>query len=101
MTKSIISITLALIFVGFLTAPTIIKLIDNSADISIFYTTSSPEEEKGADKKIDVEVLFNTIHMANLDYNSIKRGNNSDFYFKNYPNPHLNLISPPPELHIL
>jgi hypothetical protein len=101
MPKSIISILLTLIFVGFLTAPTIIKLIDNSADISIFYTTSSPEEEKGADKKIDVEVLFNTIYMANLDFTSIKKGNNSDFYFKNYPNPHLNLISPPPELHIL
>jgi len=101
MPKSIISIILTLIFVGFLTAPTIIKLIDNSADISIFYTTSSPEEEKGADKKIDVEVFFNTIYMANLDYTSNKRGNNLDFYFKIYPKPHLNLISPPPELLIL
>ena len=101
MSKSIISITLTLIFVGFLTAPTIIKLIDNSVDISIFYTTSSPEEEKGAEKKVDSEILFNTILMTNLDNASIKSGINSDFYFKNYPKPHLNLISPPPEIHIL
>ena len=101
MSKSIISITLTIIFVGFLTAPTIIKLIDNSADISIFYTTSSPEEEKGAEKKIDSEILFNIILMGNLDNTSNKKGNNSDFYFKTYPKPHLNLISPPPEIYIL
>lgn len=101
MPKSIISLTLTLIFVGFLTAPTIVKLIDNSADISIFYTSSSPEEEKGGEKKVDSEILFNTIFMAHLDYISIKKGNDSGFYVNNYPKPHLNLISPPPEVHIL
>jgi len=100
MPKSIISITLALIFVGFLTAPSIIKLIDNTADISIFYNNSSPEEEKGGEKKVDSEILFNTVLMVNLGYASFKKGKNSDLSFKNYPKPHLNLISPPPEIHI-
>jgi hypothetical protein len=54
MPKNLVSILLTLIFVGFLTAPTIIKLVDDSVDISIFYTTSSPEEDKGIEKNNNI-----------------------------------------------
>lgn len=101
MPRNIVSITLTLIFVAFLTAPTIIRLIDDTVDISIFYTSTSQEEEKGAEKKIDVEILFNPLLLADLNTSSIKEGNNLQYCFKNYPKPHLNLILPPPELHIL
>lgn len=101
MPKSLVSILLTLIFVGFLTAPTIIKLVDDSVDISIFYTTSSPEEDKGIEKSNNVEVLFTSLLMSDLDFYSKENKDNLGFYFKNYSKPHLNLISPPPDLSIL
>lgn len=101
MPKNIVSILLTFIFVAFLTAPTIISLVDDSVDISIFYTSSSQEEEKGLEKNKEVEILFSDSRMSDLDFSSTESENNLRYFFKNYPKPHLNLISPPPENHIL
>ena len=95
MSKSIGSIFFTLIFVAFLMAPTIIRLIDDSIDISVVYTTS--EEEKGGEKIKDIEVLFFELDHC-LDEEVLSLNNStSHYYFKNYIKPHLNLISPPPE----
>jgi hypothetical protein len=101
MPRNLVSILLTLIFVGFLTAPTIIKLVDDSVDISIFYTTSSPEEDKGIEKNNNIEVFFTSLFMSDLDFSSKENKNNLGFYFKNYSKTLLNLISPPPESIIL
>jgi hypothetical protein len=101
MPRNLVSIILTLIFVAFLTAPTIIRLVDDSVDVSIFYTNSSPEEDKGIEKNNNLEVLFTSLLMSDLDLPSIENDNNLVFCFKNYPKPHLNLISPPPDLYIL
>jgi hypothetical protein len=101
MPKNLVSILLTLIFVGFLTAPTIIKLVDDSVDVSIFYTTSSPEEDKGIEKNNNLEVFFTSLLMSDLDFSSKENKNSLGYYFKNYSKPHLNLISPPPDLNIL
>ena len=84
----------------FLTAPTIIALVDDSIDISAFYTASE-EEEKGAEKNKDIEKLFFEIKNSETAFASTKMKDNLSFCFKTYPKPHLNLISPPPELNIL
>jgi len=95
MSKSIGSIFFTLIFVAFLMAPTIIRMIDDSIDISVVYTTS--EEEKGGEKIKDIEVLFFELnHSLDEEVLSLSNGT-SHYYFKNYLKPHLNLISPPPE----
>ena len=95
MSKSIGSIFLTLIFVAFIMAPTIIRLVDDSIDISIIYTTS--EEEKGGEKIKNLEVLFFE-HKHSLNEEVLSLNNSaSHYYFKNYIKPHLNLISPPPE----
>ncbi len=101
MPKNIVSILLTFIFVSFLSAPTIIRLVDETVDISIFYTTSSPEEEKGLDKNKEIEILFSVSMISDLDFSLLKNENNLGYFFKNYTKPHLNLISPPPESHIL
>jgi hypothetical protein len=101
MPKNIVSILLTFIFVAFIAAPTMINLVDDTVDISIFYTTSSPEEEKGLEKNKEIEILFSLSMISDLDFSSIENENNLGYYFKNYPKPHLNLISPPPESHIL
>ncbi|OEK09538.1 hypothetical protein A8C32_12590 [Flavivirga aquatica] len=99
MTKNIVSLILSLIFVAFLVAPTIIVMVDDSVDISFFYD-SSDEEEKGNEKNKDIEILvFKDFH-CEADFDSLEEENILEYFFKNYPKPHLNLISPPPE-HIL
>ena len=100
MSRTIVSIFLSSLFLLFLTAPTIILIIDDSADVSIFYS-SSEEEEKGSEKNKEIELLFFDLNNSDIDFASSEVENNLGYYFKNYPKPHLNLISPPPEFHIL
>jgi hypothetical protein len=100
MSRNIVSISFSILFLVYLMAPTIITLIDDSADISVFYA-SSEDEEKGTDKNKEIEVLFLEIENPQFNVTLLKSENNLGYCFKNYPKPHLNLISPPPELHIL
>lgn len=100
MPRNLVSLFLTLIFVAYLTAPTIIKLIDKSVDISVIYA-GSEEGEKGGEKVKDVEVLFYEFNHNLEGLENFSNVNSSNYYFKNYPKPHLNLISPPPEISIL
>ncbi len=100
MLRNTASIFFSVIFLLYVAAPTIIYIIDDSVDVSVFYT-SSEEEEKGHEKNKDTEVLFLESIDNDFVFDSKKTNNNLGYYFKNYPKPHLNLISPPPESHIL
>lgn len=100
MSRNIVSISFSIVFLVFLMAPTIIAMMDDSTDISMFYT-SSEEEEKGIDKNKEVEVLFFEIENPQFDITILKSNKHLGFCFKTYPKPHLNLISPPPEVNIL
>ena len=100
MLRNLVSIFFSLIFLAFLAAPSIITIIDDSIDVSIFYA-SSEEEEKGHEKNKDTEILFSESINNDLVFDSKKTKNNLGYYFKNYPKPHLNLIIPPPEQNIL
>jgi hypothetical protein len=96
MSKNIVSILLLLIFMAFITAPTIISMVDDSIDTSMFYSLN--EEEENVCK---IKVLLNTNSSSEVDFALIRTINNKEYYFKKYSKPHLNLISPPPESHIL
>lgn len=100
MSRNIISLLFSLLFLLFLTAPTIILMVDDSVDVSIFYA-SNEEEEKENEKNKEIEILFFELSTTDLDFASSDVENNLGYYFKNYPKPHLNLISPPPESHTL
>jgi hypothetical protein len=100
MSRNIVSISFSIVFLVFLIAPTIIAMMDDSTDISIFYT-SSEEEEKGIEKNKEVEVLFFEIENAQFDIAVLKSKNYLGYCFKTYPKPHLNLIFSPPEVNIL
>ncbi|MDD7884771.1 hypothetical protein [Flavivirga sp. 57AJ16] len=96
MSRNIISICFSIIFMLFLTTPTITAILDDSIDISFFFSLSE-EEEKGGKKNKNVEVLFFDLHVNELDFASNETENDLEYYFKKYPKPHLNLISPPPD----
>jgi len=99
MLRQIISLSFTLLFVLFLTVPSVIVMLDDSVDISIIYA-SPEEEEKGNEKNQDIEVFTTQSNDDEIDYTALELESNSRYYFKKYPKPHLNLISPPPEQHI-
>lgn len=71
-------------------------MVDDSVDVSAFYSIPE-EEEKGKEKHNDIEILV--LDLKNKE--SVLRGweakNKLEYYFKNHPQPHLSLVSPPPE----
>ena len=101
MSKRIISILFSLIFLVFTVTPSVIAIVDDSIDISFFYASSGEGEDKGLEKNNDLEVLFSELKMGETDFVSKKTENRTWYFFKNYQKPHLNLLSPPPEIHIL
>jgi hypothetical protein len=100
MSRNVISILLSLLFLLFLTAPTVVLLIDDSIDVSSFYA-SSEEEEKGSEKNKEKELVFSDLDLSDLGITTPEVENNLGYFFKKYPKPHLNLIFPPPEFYIL
>lgn len=100
MSKKIVSILFSVIFLLFIVTPTIIVMVDSSIDVSMAFSASE-EEEKGNEKNLDIEILFSKLKTNDSDLVFALSENNLGYYFKNYPKPHLNLISPPPDYNIL
>ncbi|WP_052461143.1 hypothetical protein [Psychroserpens mesophilus] len=97
MAKNITATFFLILFAFLISAPTVILAIDDTADISYFYSITE-EEENNTSKKIselDVIASDNIINLESLYFSN--RGNSLEYRFKTYPKPHLNLISPPPE----
>lgn len=94
MRKQITAIFFLVLFMGLIAAPSVIVVLDDSVDTSIFYSLAE-EEETGKSKNvispfsIESNDSVSTISLKNLQC--------FGYYFKNYPKPHLNLISPPPD----
>jgi hypothetical protein len=97
MSRNTVSILLSIIFWAFLTAPSVLSMIDDSIDISILYE-SSEEEEKGSENIKDIEITFSELNGKESDFALTKTENYLGYYSKSYPKLHLNLISPPPEI---
>jgi hypothetical protein len=100
MSRQVIAIFFSIIFVSLLVAPSIIALVDDSVDISVFYT-SSEEEEKGNEKNKDLEKLFFDSPYPETVFSIFNPENELEYFFNAYSKPHLNIISPPPEVIIL
>lgn len=97
MCRKKVSLIMSIIFLSFLVTPSIIVVLDDSIDISLFYTVLE-EEENGVEKnKID-EVLILPRDTSESFFVSKKTNYHTAYFFKKYQKPHLNLISPPPDL---
>lgn len=99
MKKKSIAIFFTILFLAIITTPTIISAIDKSVDISVFYSMSEEEESHKIPSKL-FEALFTKPNPVHYYLSSAVEDNSLGYYFKNYPKPHLNLISPPPEVKI-
>lgn len=100
MSRHFVSIVLTVIFLGFVSAPTIVQLVDDSIDISLFFSYAE-EEEKGATKSLNKEIVVpkDSDHESGFLFSSHE--SNMGYVLKNYAKPHLNLVSPPPDVYIL
>lgn len=96
MFKKSVSIFFTVVFLGLISAPSIIVAIDDSIDISILYSLS--EEEEG---NKNLEVVSSQDQEEINPFQSLLKFQNLGYQFKTYPKPHLNLVSPPPEFNIL
>lgn len=94
MNKKTIALFLSILFMALISAPSIISAIDDSVDISIMYSITEEENENIKitlpDSNInETENLFKNTGDKHLGYQ-----------YKKYSRPHLNLVSPPPEVNI-
>lgn len=93
MLKNVVAIILSSIFTLIAVVPTVMMVLDDSTDVSIFYDAS--EEEKDQDKK---EFILLAVKKSLLiDANDFEESN-LEYYFKSYKKPHIKLTSPPPKL---
>ncbi|MEQ3663371.1 hypothetical protein [Olleya sp.] len=93
MHKKIVSIFFTILFLALITAPSIIIVMDDTVDVSVFYSLSEEEEEH---KNVNLTFVLEDTEDAFYEASSINKY--LGYHFKTYPKPHLNLISPPPEL---
>jgi len=96
MFKMITSFLFSLIFIAFMAAPTIAFLVDKNVDICL--VSDINEEEKGNETIKDIEIIFSDSNSSKDSFLDLKNKNLLEYNSKKYSKPHLNLISPPPDL---
>ena len=95
MFKKTVSIFFTVLFLGIISAPSIIVAIDDSVDISVLYSLSEEEEENNK-----VKLVVSELDEDTNSYQASFKNKKLGYHFKKYPKPHINLIIPPPEFII-
>jgi len=96
MSRNLVSIFFLFAFMVFLSAPTIIAMVDDSVDISLVFSMAE-EEENGHPKSKSVQDII-LEKQDHEDFISLtEKEIHLSYYVKNYSKPYLNLISPPPK----
>ena len=96
MSRNLVSIFFLFAFVVFLSAPTIIAMVNDSVDVSLFFSMAE-EEENGHPKSKNVKDII-LENQDQEDFISLAdEAVHLSYYVKNYSKPYLNLISPPPK----
>ncbi|CAH8287373.1 hypothetical protein EV196_109147 [Mariniflexile fucanivorans] len=97
MIKKTIAIFFITLFMALIVAPSVIVILDDAIDTSVFYSLAEEEENSHVKKLVSPFSLQNNDVLTNF---KLKDYRFFGYQFKKYPKPHLNLISPPPE-HII
>lgn len=97
MSKSIISALLAVFLTFVVLAPMLVAVVDTTAEVGLFEISEEEKDVRG-ENTIEMEKLLSNLYLRAI-YSEVNQAkNNLGYFFKSYPIPHLNLISPPPEL---
>lgn len=99
MYKNSIAIFFTVLFLAMCSAPSIIAAMDDTIDLSVILSLTEQEEKEGNEIK-DIEILLSELNQLETKTGSAENSSNLGYYFNDYSKPHLNLFSPPPQLHI-
>ncbi|WP_422091054.1 hypothetical protein [Tenacibaculum ovolyticum] len=100
MSKKVKAIFFSVAFLLFITAPTIIMVVDNTIDVSVIFSISE-EEEKNNEEGLNIQIYFNPIILNQSQLFLTTTENNLVYFFREYTKPHLNIISPPPDFKLI
>ena len=90
---------LAILFMGFVSAPVLVQISDLEYDITVFFDANEEEEKKGNESVKDVEFEISELSFrADLEA-SDKDAVSFHHYSNLYSSLHEEHISPPPESH--
>lgn len=96
MSKKRVSIFFSILFLLFITAPTVVTLVDNSIDITFIYSTSEEEQENHSTDK-NVKLFVAQFKTTDIEFTAFKEAKHLMHCSKTYAKPYLNLVFPPPE----
>lgn len=100
MQKQNISIFFLVLFTLFISAPTVISVIEKSFDTSVFYSISE-EENKGNETLKTFVVKLPCTDKYGVSLIELEKEKSYVSYLKNYTSSIVECISPPPEANIL
>jgi hypothetical protein len=80
--------------------PSVVSLINKDFEISVFLDANE-EESKSFETDKTLELIADNFNNSSDSFKEITRSMPISYRFKTYAKAHLNLISPPPELHML
>lgn len=95
MYKNKIAVFFSIVFLTFIIAPTIITMVDNAVDISFIYSNS--EEESSSKLSEKSKIILSPLKISEFVFSSSKKISATTHTDKNYTNPYLNMVFPPPE----
>ena len=101
MSKKLITLFFSILFWGLISAPTIITVLDESIDVSMFYNSLEEEEENSIEIVKEIKLITYDSQLQ-LDINFFNNEKiNVAYHIKSYSKPFINLVFPPPEQNIL
>ncbi|HLT54084.1 MAG TPA: hypothetical protein VKZ97_09340 [Flavobacteriaceae bacterium] len=101
MPKIRIAIFFTVIFTLFIMAPTVISVIEDSYDTSIFFSANEEENQNQSEVLKINEAKFLNEYLVSEFFWHYTEKSQFNFYLKHYTPHTLECVSPPPEQHIL
>lgn len=95
MYKNKIAVFFSIVFLAFIIAPAVITAVDNTVDVSFFYSNS--EEESSIKQAEKVNIILSPLKINEFVFSSTKKVSALMHPNKNYTKPYLNMVFPPPE----
>ena len=94
--KKIYAIHLLILFIVFLATPTVVKMLDKNADVSIVYSLTE-EEQSETSSTVNVDFVLNTHDLINHSYLEKKDNSIIDDYKFIVITHYTTIASPPPD----
>ena len=101
MKRSTLALFFSLLFMAYMGAPLVLKMVDKNIEITMFLDANEEEEKKGNESVKDLETKILS-QIFNPEFDDLSTlGKIANHYVLKYSNEFLEHHSPPPEQNIL